>query len=63
MDVYWLEQTRPDVPADNNWLSASEALRLNDMRIAKRRVRRLAYLTTLGGRGGPNVPNAQGHLD
>jgi 4'-phosphopantetheinyl transferase len=38
MDVYWLEQTQADVPAGaDDWLSASEAIRLNDMRIAKRR--------------------------
>ena len=24
MDVYWLEQTEADVPAENDWLSASE---------------------------------------
>ena len=37
MDVYWLEQTEADVPAENDWLSASEAARLNGMRFAKRR--------------------------
>ncbi len=37
MDVYWLEQTEADVPAENDWLSASEAVRLNGMRFAKRR--------------------------
>ena len=37
MDVYWLEQTEADVPAENDWLSVSEAVRLNSMRIAKRR--------------------------
>src|SRR6516162_11237684 len=37
MDVYWLEQTEADVPRENDWLSASEAVRLNSIRIAKRR--------------------------
>ena len=37
MDVYWLEQTEADVPAENDWLSASEAVCLNSMRFAKRR--------------------------
>ena len=37
MDVYWLEQTEGDVPAENDWLSASEAVVLNGMRFAKRR--------------------------
>src|SRR5271165_470275 len=37
MDVYWLEQAEGDVPAENDWLSASEAVRLNAMRFAKRR--------------------------
>jgi hypothetical protein len=37
MDVYWLEQTQADVPGADDWLSASEAIRLNDMHIAKRR--------------------------
>ncbi len=36
-DVYWLEQTEADVPAENDWLSASEAVRLSGMRFAKRR--------------------------
>lgn len=36
-DVYWLEQTEADVPAENDWLSASEAVRLDSMRFAKRR--------------------------
>ena len=35
--VYWLEQTESDVPADNDWLSANEAVRLDAMRIPKRR--------------------------
>ncbi|MGO9435541.1 MAG: 4'-phosphopantetheinyl transferase family protein [Terracidiphilus sp.] len=37
MNVYWLEQTEADVPADNDWLSAREAVCLNAMRVAKRR--------------------------
>jgi len=37
MDVYWLEQAEGDVPEGNDWLSASEAVRLNAMRFAKRR--------------------------
>ena len=36
MDVYWLEQTEADLPAENDWLSASERLRLDGMRFAKR---------------------------
>src|SRR5271165_435178 len=37
MDVYWLEQAESEVPAEDHWLSASEAARLNAMHIAKRR--------------------------
>ena len=37
MNVYWSEQSEADVPADNDWLSASEAVCLNGMRFAKRR--------------------------
>lgn len=37
MEVYWLEQTDADVPAENDWLSANEAARLNTMRFARRR--------------------------
>jgi len=37
MNVYWLEQTGADVPAENDWLSANEAVCLNSMRFAKRR--------------------------
>jgi 4'-phosphopantetheinyl transferase len=37
MNVYWLEQTEADVPAENDWLSANEATCLNGMRFAKRR--------------------------
>jgi 4'-phosphopantetheinyl transferase len=36
-DVYWLEQTEADLPAGTDWLSASEAARINGMRFAKRR--------------------------
>lgn len=37
MDVYWLEQFEEDVPRGDDWLSSSEVLRLNGMRVAKRR--------------------------
>lgn len=37
MAVYWLEQNDQDVPAENDWLSASETVRLQGMRFAKRR--------------------------
>jgi 4'-phosphopantetheinyl transferase len=37
MEVYWLEQTEADLPAENAWLSANEIARLNGMRFAKRR--------------------------
>jgi hypothetical protein len=37
MNVHWLEQTEADVPAENDWLSANEAVCLNSMRFAKRR--------------------------
>ena len=36
MDIYWLEQTEADVPAENQWLSPKEMLRLSGMRFAKR---------------------------
>ncbi|MGA3315656.1 MAG: 4'-phosphopantetheinyl transferase superfamily protein [Candidatus Korobacteraceae bacterium] len=36
MDVYWLEQTEADLPPEDDWLSASEAVRLDGMRFAKR---------------------------
>ena len=29
MDVYWLEQSEADVPTEDDWLSESEAARLN----------------------------------
>ncbi len=38
MNVYWLEQTEADVPAENDWLSPNEAIRLEGQRFAKRRV-------------------------
>jgi 4'-phosphopantetheinyl transferase len=37
MDVYWLEQTEAEVPAENDWLSASEAAQLDGLRFSKRR--------------------------
>jgi 4'-phosphopantetheinyl transferase len=37
IDVHWLEQTETDLPPDDDWLSASEAVRLNGMRFVKRR--------------------------
>ncbi len=37
MHVYWLEQTEADVPAGEEWLSASEAIRLNAIPFARRR--------------------------
>ncbi len=37
MNVYWVEQTEANVPADNDWLSARESVCLNAMRFAKRR--------------------------
>ncbi|MGZ4819709.1 MAG: 4'-phosphopantetheinyl transferase family protein [Terriglobales bacterium] len=37
MVVHWLEQSASEVPADDSWLNANEAVRLNAMRIAKRR--------------------------
>jgi 4'-phosphopantetheinyl transferase len=37
MNVFWLEQSEADVPADNDWLSAKEADRLTGLRFAKRR--------------------------
>jgi 4'-phosphopantetheinyl transferase len=37
MKVYWLEQTRADVPPDNEWLSPAEADRLSRMMVPKRR--------------------------
>ncbi len=37
MDIYWLEQTESDVPANNTWLSPHEATALAAMRFLKRR--------------------------
>jgi 4'-phosphopantetheinyl transferase len=37
MDVFWLEQSEADLPASNDWLSASERAGLNAMRVPKRR--------------------------
>lgn len=37
MNIYWLEQTDADVPAENQWLSPGEILSLGRMRFAKRR--------------------------
>jgi 4'-phosphopantetheinyl transferase len=37
MNVYWLEQTDADVPAENQWLSAGEILFLGRLRFARRR--------------------------
>ena len=37
MDVYWLEQSEFDVPTAEDWLSSNEVVRLNSMRVAKRR--------------------------
>lgn len=37
MNIYWLEQSETDVPAHDDWLGASETIRLGSMRFAKRR--------------------------
>jgi 4'-phosphopantetheinyl transferase len=37
MSIFWLQQTMADVPTDNAWLCANEALRLSGMKFAKRR--------------------------
>ncbi len=37
MNLYWLEQTAADVPAENHWLSAGETLLLSGLRFPKRR--------------------------
>jgi 4'-phosphopantetheinyl transferase len=37
MDAYWLERSAADLPAQNDWLSASDRTRLDGMRFAKRR--------------------------
>jgi 4'-phosphopantetheinyl transferase len=36
-ELYWLEQTEGDVPAENDWLGPGEALRLDGLRFPKRR--------------------------
>ncbi|SPE27306.1 4'-phosphopantetheinyl transferase [Candidatus Sulfopaludibacter sp. SbA6] len=37
MDVYWLEQTEANVPAEDDWLSESEAAHLSGLLVPKRR--------------------------
>lgn len=37
MDVYWLQQSEADVPAEDDWLCESEAVRLSGFHFAKRR--------------------------
>jgi 4'-phosphopantetheinyl transferase len=37
MNVHWLEQTESEVPVENDWLSASEAVCLTALRFPKRR--------------------------
>ena len=37
MDVYWLEQSKTELPELNDWLSANDTARLNSMRFEKRR--------------------------
>ena len=37
MKVHWLEQTEADLPANQEWLSASEVACLNSLRVPKRR--------------------------
>ena len=37
MNLFWLEQTEADVPAESNWLSAGETQRLSALRFPKRR--------------------------
>jgi 4'-phosphopantetheinyl transferase len=37
LDVYWLEQTEADVPAEDQWLNAREKSRLAGLRFDKRR--------------------------
>jgi len=65
IDVYWLGQTEADVPAENDWLSASEAVRLGGLRFAKRRTdwrlgrwtakRALATYLNMSGDGNPKA--------
>jgi 4'-phosphopantetheinyl transferase len=37
VNLYWLEQTAADVPAENDWLGPAEALHLSGLRFPKRR--------------------------
>jgi 4'-phosphopantetheinyl transferase len=37
IDVYWLEQTQADIPAQNYWLSQTETHHLDTLRFPKRR--------------------------
>jgi 4'-phosphopantetheinyl transferase len=37
MDIYWFEQSAEDVPPHDDWLSASEQVRLRSFQIPKRR--------------------------
>ncbi len=37
VNLYWLEQTAADMPAENNWLSPAEVLQLGGLRFPKRR--------------------------
>jgi 4'-phosphopantetheinyl transferase len=37
LDIYWLEQTEADLPAEDDWLSENDSIRLNALRLAKRR--------------------------
>lgn len=37
MNVFWLQKTEADVPTEDGWLCANEALRLSHMPFAKRR--------------------------
>jgi 4'-phosphopantetheinyl transferase len=36
MSIFWLQQTMADVPTDNSWLCANEALRLRGIKFPKR---------------------------
>lgn len=61
MKVFWLEQTEADLPDGNEWLSESEAVRLNGMRFPKRQsewrlgrwTAKRALASCLKFRGGP----------
>jgi 4'-phosphopantetheinyl transferase len=37
MNVFWLQQAESDVPADNDWLTSGELIRMEEMRFLKRR--------------------------